>query len=76
MDSFKEIQANQDLQRHNHDGFNSEKISGRNLINSPTTALTSANATTPTTADAAIISNMRIRINELETRLQLLGLLR
>ena len=76
MENFKQIQVNQDLIRHNHDGMNSEKVWGGSLINAPVAAITSANMSPPTSADAAIITNMRIRINELEAVLKKLGLLK
>lgn len=71
-------------QNHEHNGIDSKRINGRNIFNAPQTAMTTASATalstggaaTLSTSDQTIIDNMRTRINELETKLQALGLLR
>lgn len=64
---------------HTHNGIDSLQLTGRAFVNAPLTALTTANSGTINTGDATsdtIIANMRIRINELEARLQTLELIR
>jgi hypothetical protein len=72
--------------RHNHDGINSEKLSKKavaSALSAPQSALTAKDSTSLTsggvnnlkTSDSAVIDNMRTRINELETKLQALGLI-
>lgn len=56
-----------------------QKIDGRDIRLAPQPALTAATATTINTGDAAsdtAITNMRTRINELETRLRTLNFIR
>lgn len=64
--------------RHTHNGTDSPLLSNQaiaNALDAPQTALTAANNGSLTSSDATIISNMRTRIAELETRLQNMGLL-
>lgn len=69
--------------QHEHNGGDSKKIKGRNIVGAPQTALTAKNSTALSTGGAAVLSasdqtvldNMRTRINELESKLQGLGLL-
>lgn len=79
-------QNNSSSYRHTHNGVDSEKLPKSSITKSlgaPQTALTAANSGTLTTggaavlstSDSAIIANMRTRINELETKLQALGLI-
>jgi len=71
-------QNNPNTYRHTHDGINSPLIENAAIagaLNAPQSALTAANNGSLSSADATIISNMRTRINELETKLQNMGLL-
>ena len=71
-------QNNPNAYRHTHNGVDSpllETASIAGALNAPQSALTSANNGSLTSSDATIISNMRTRINELETKLQAMGLL-
>lgn len=71
------------FRQHEHNGKDSKKVKGRNLERAPQSKLITASVTALTTgggavlsvSDQTIIDNMRTRINELETRLQALGLL-
>lgn len=73
----------QKISEHLHDGLGSKTIEGRNLSKAPQSALTTKDSSSLTTggannlktADATIIDNMRTRINDLETKLQALGLI-
>lgn len=71
-------QNNPNTYRHTHNGIDSpllETSSITGALNAPQSALTSANNGALTSVDATIISNMRTRLAELETRLQNMGLL-
>ena len=67
-----------ELKYHLHNGTDSPKIDGNNLLNAPQLALTSEVVGTLTsggannlkTADQLILVNMQTRINELETKLK------
>lgn len=71
--------------RHTHNGTDSPLLETQAItsaLNAPQTALTPATsglstggAGTLSNSDAAILNNMRTRINELETKLQAMGLL-
>lgn len=70
---------------HTHNGTDSPQLDGkRALRGAPQSSLTAKNSTGLSTggaavlsaSDSAIIDNMRTRINELETKLTNLGLLR
>lgn len=64
--------------RHTHNGIDSEKLQLKDMVGFPLEALTGANNNALSSSgtenlidsDAAIINNMRTRINELESRLQ------
>ena len=68
------------IQRHTHNGIDSEQIELKNLVGFPLQALTTRNedplssggSENLRSADSAIINNMRTRINELEDRLKAL----
>lgn len=68
---------------HAHTGVDSQRINGKNLINAPQSALTTASIGSLTsggsnnlkTIDADILNNLITRVGELETKLQSLGLL-
>lgn len=72
------------VERHEHTGTDSPKISGRNLLKAPQEALTTATGGSLSTggvgdlktADATILTNLITRVGELETKLQNLGLLK
>lgn len=66
---------NSSYYRHNHDGVNSDRLDGRSFKYIQTSKLTTADTSTATSADAAIINNIRTRIVELETLLTNLGFL-
>lgn len=71
-------QNNPNYFRHTHDGVNSpllETSAIANALNAPQSALTAANNGALTSSDAAVISNIRTRVNELESKLQAMGLL-
>lgn len=79
-------QNNSNSYRHTHNGVDSEKLPKSSITKSlgaPQTALTTKDSTTLTTgggailsaSDSNVIANMRTRIDELETKLQALGLL-
>lgn len=79
-------QNNSSYFRHTHNGTDSpllENSSITNALNAPQTALTTRNsnaistggAAVLSTTDSAVIDNMRTRINEIETKLQAMGLL-
>lgn len=71
------------FRNHEHNRADSRAVKGQNLAKAPQTAMTTANTTVLSTGGAAVLStsdqtvldNMRTRINELETKLQTLGLL-
>ncbi len=73
------------VQRHNHDGTTSQRLSAEEAIErAPQSALTTKSAGTLssggltglTSADSLILTNMQTRINELETKLQAIGLIK
>jgi len=79
-------QNNTSTYRHTHNGIDSEKLPKSSItkpLGAPQTALTTKDSSSLSTgginnlkaADVAIIDNMRTRINELETKLQALGLI-
>lgn len=71
-------QNNPNSYRHTHNGVDSpllETSSITSVLNAPQAALTPADNGSLSSVDATIISNMRTRLNELETRLQSMGLL-
>lgn len=78
-------QNNPNTYRHTHNGIDSpllEKASIVTILDAPQSALTAATSglssggtAVLTTSDSNILNNMRTRINELETKLQALGLL-
>lgn len=78
-------QNNSNAYRHTHNGVDSPLLEGSSIVtalNGPQPALTpatsglsSGGAAVLSNADAAILNNMRTRINELETKLQALGLI-
>lgn len=69
---------------HTHNGTDSPQVFGGDLFNAPREAMTTADDDAFTTggvnnlktADATILDNMRTRINELETALRDLGLIK
>ena len=71
-------------QNHEHNGVDSKRLTARSLQGVPQDAMTSKNNTALSTGGAAVlntsdqtvIDNMRTRINELETKLQAIGILR
>lgn len=71
-------------QNHEHNGVDSKRLSARSIENVPqdalttksTTALSTGGAAVLSTSDQTVIDNMRTRINELETKLQAIGILR
>ena len=78
-------QNNSNYFRHTHNGTDSPSLDSQaitNAISAPQAALTpatsglsSGGAAVLSNADAAILNNMRTRINELETKLQAMGLI-
>lgn len=71
-------QNNPNYFRHTHNGIDSpllENASITNALNAPQSALTAANNGSLSSTDATIIANIRTRVNELETKLQAMGLL-
>lgn len=72
------------VEKHTHNGIDSDQLTGRALVNAPQSAMTTANATVLSTgggavlstSDSSVIDNMRTRINELESKLQALTLIR
>lgn len=71
-------QNNSNTYRHTHNGVDSpllEVSSITGALNAPQAALTAADNGSLSSVDATIIANMRTRINELETKLQAMGLL-
>lgn len=71
-------QNNPNYFRHTHNGVDSpllENSSIANALNAPQSALTAANNGSLSSSDATIIANIRTRVNELETKLQAMGLL-
>jgi len=77
------MDTEQKLMQHEHNGFDTKKIKGSNIAKAPQTPLTTADATALSTGGGAVLStsdqtvldNMRTRLNELESKLQILGLL-
>lgn len=77
------MDTQEQFENHEHNGADSKKIKGRNLAKAPQIALTSASTTVLSTGGSAVLStsdqgvidNMRTRINQLESKLQTLGLL-
>lgn len=71
------------ISSHSHLGGDSQQIDASAIIGAPQNALTPASngslstggAFNLTAADSAILTNMQTRINQLESRLQALGLL-
>lgn len=72
------------VEQHIHSGTDSPQLKASEaLVNSPQTAMTTANASglssggvaVLSNSDSAIIDNMRTRINELETKLRAIGLI-
>lgn len=64
---------------HKHNGIDAPQISGRDLLEAPQTALTAEETGTVDSGDATtddVINNIRIRVGEIETALQNLGLLK
>lgn len=78
------IELPEQFEQHEHNGSDSKKIKGKNLAKAPQNALTAKSSSAFSTGGAAVLStadqtifdNMRTRINELESRLQKLDLLR
>lgn len=79
-------QNNSSAYRHTHNGIDSNRLPKKSItmpLGAPQTALTTKNSTALSTggvavlstSDSTVIDNMRTRINELETKLQALGLL-
>lgn len=78
-------QNNSNYFRHTHNGTDSPLIENQaitNALNAPQSALTAAGsgvsgggAAVLSNADANAINNIRTRVNELETKLQAMGLL-
>lgn len=83
IDQEIEDLINKKISEHDHTGLGSLALEGKNLAKAPQSALTTVDVSSLTTggannlktADATIIDNMRTRINELETKLQNLGLI-
>lgn len=75
---FETNQNNPNYFRHTHNGADSpllENASITNALNAPQSALTAADGGSLATYNSTVVSNMRTRINELEARLQAMGLL-
>lgn len=78
-------QNNPNAYRHTHNGIDSPLLEGSSIVAAlsgpqpaltpATSGLSSGGAAVLSSADAAILNNMRTRINELETKLQTMGLL-
>jgi len=71
-------QNNPNTYRHTHNGIDSpllETASIAGALNAPQAALTAADNGSLSSVDATIIANIRTRVNELETKLQTMGLL-
>lgn len=71
-------QNNPNAYRHTHNGIDSpllENTSIASALNAPQSALTAADSGSLATYNSTVVSNMRTRINELETKLQAMGLL-
>lgn len=77
------MDINQNLQFHTHNGTDSPKISGNDVTFTPQTAitptvggtLTSGGAAVLSNADNIILVNMQTRIDDLESKLQTLGVI-
>lgn len=67
------------VQYHKHTGVDSPRISGSSIDGAPLAALTVKTALSPggsyTASEQTIIANLQTRLNELESRLQSIGLL-
>lgn len=63
------------ITEHKHTGTDSQQVDIRDLYSPHVTAMTTASTATATSVDAAIINNLRTRLNELEAILRLYGLL-
>ena len=80
-DQVKQL-IKEEITSHKHTGLDARRLSGRNLENAPQPTMTTANSgglssgavEGLTNDDNTIISNMRTRINEIETKLIALGL--
>lgn len=71
-------QNNSSSYRHTHNGIDSEKLSNKavaSALGAPKAALTPSTGGSLATYNSTEVSNMRTRIDELEARLQSLGLL-
>lgn len=71
-------QNNTNAYRHTHNGIDSpllETSSITTALNAPQSALTSADSSSLATYNSTVVENMRTRINEIETKLQNMGLL-
>lgn len=71
-------QNNPNSYRHTHNGVDSPLLENQAIVsalNAPQSALTPADMTSTTSSDSTVISNIRTRLNELETKLQNMGLL-
>lgn len=79
-------QNNSASYRHTHNGIDSDRLPKASItkpLGAPQSALTAKNSTALSiggaavlsTSDSDVIANMRTRINELETKLQALGLI-
>lgn len=76
------MDTQEQLRQHEHNGKDSRKVKGKNLDRAPQAKMTTASAialstggsATLSTSDQTILDNMRTRINELESKLQALGL--
>lgn len=67
------------IERHTHNGTDTPLIPGSSIQGAPQEALTVVNEDTINTGDPTsdtVIENMRTRINELETKLQTLGIIK
>lgn len=69
------MDVNQNLQYHTHNGTDSPKVDGVNIVNAPQSALTTASTAGLSSVDATVIDNIRTRVNELETKLRDLHLI-
>ncbi len=73
----------EEMTNHRHTGIDALQIAGSSILKSPQSSITTGVAGTLTsggvgtlaTADEVILTNMQTRINDLETKLQNLGLL-
>jgi len=75
---FETNQNNPNYFRHTHNGVDSPLLENQSItsaLNAPQSALTAADSGSLTTYNSTVVENMRTRINELEQRLQNMGLL-